>query len=220
LRDLTKIYKVGKEIGHGRYGIVRLACKRSFERKRLAIKSIPKEHLKGDFAKLIVEFDILKSIYHPNIISFEEVCIDDFYFHIITEYCGGGELFDHLSDKGSFDEANAAKLTKQILQAIKHLHELNICHRDLKPENVLFESKGKDPMLKLIDFGLSKVFVPGEPRKMKTKIGTSYYMAPEVIEGDYTDVCDLWSVGIITYCLLCGYPPFQADNDLLLFKKI
>ena len=105
-----------------------------------------------------------------------------------------------------------------MLSAIKHLHDKGICHRDLKPENILFESKSKEAQIRLIDFGLAKNFSVKEngknpSRLMKTRIGTPYYMAPEVLEGAYDETCDMWSIGVITYCLLCGYPPFNADTD-------
>lgn len=81
---------------------------------------------------------------HPNIIKFYEMYVDEGYYHLVTEYCGGGELFDHIIDRGSYNESNASEIIKQILSAIKHLHDKNICHRDLKPENILFESKSKE----------------------------------------------------------------------------
>ena len=138
------------------------------------------------------EFEILKQVDHPNIIKFYEMFVDEKNYHLVTEFCGGGELYDHIIDKGKFSEPLAAKIMKQILSAIKHLHDRNICHRDLKPENILFESKSKEAQVKLIDFGLSKYFkvqtakvVDPDRKLMKTKIGTPYYMAPEVLDGSY-----------------------------------
>ena len=93
----------------------------------------------------------------------------------------------------------------------------------MKPENILFESLSskKEPVIKLIDFGLSKYFnLEANEFIMNTRIGTPYYMAPEVLEGSYSQACDMWSIGVITYCLLCGYPPFNEDNEQLLFRKI
>ena len=104
------------------------------------------------------------------------------------------------------------------MSAIKHLHDKNICHRDLKPENILFERRGKNQEIKVIDFGLSKIF--GEEQKMQTKIGTPYYVSPEILEGTYDKGCDMWSIGVITYIMLCGYPPFNAATEIQLFNKI
>lgn len=100
----------------------------------------------------------MKSADHPNIINFYEIYKDDSHFHIVTEFCEGGELFEHIMDKGTLCEKEAAIIILKILSAIRHLHERNICHRDLKPENVLFEVKGKRQEIKVIDFGLSKYF--------------------------------------------------------------
>lgn len=149
-------YKIGKELGYGKYGVVRLAMKKNFEQKRFALKTISRT-LQGE-TPLENEFEILKSVDHPNIIKFYEMFVDAKNYHLVTEFCGGGELFDHIIDRGRFSEVYAGRIVKQILSAIKHLHDRNICHRDLKPENILFESKSKDAQVKLIDFGLSKYF--------------------------------------------------------------
>lgn len=220
-------YNIGRELGTGKYGTVRLASKKSYEHKRFALKTISRTLIMSNSENPLLEneFEILKQVDHPNIIKFYEMYIDENDYHLVTEYCGGGELFDHIIERGRFSESYASRIVKQILSAIKHLHDRNICHRDLKPENILFESKSKDAQVKLIDFGLSKYFNNYASRgrelnMMQTKIGTPYYMAPEVIKGSYDQTCDMWSLGVITYCLLSGYPPFNADTDLQLFKKI
>jgi len=109
---------------------------------------------------------------------------------------------------------------KQILSAIKHLHDHGICHRDLKLENIMFETSNttKEPFIKVIDFGLAQNFA--DQKAMSTRTGTPYYMAPEIIDGEYDESCDMWSIGVITYSLLVGYPPFNALNDAQLFRKI
>lgn len=113
---------------------------------------------------------------------------------------------------------------RKILSAVKHLHERGICHRDLKPENFLFSDKTDEAEIKLIDFGLSKRFGqiqeahPSE--KMHTIVGTPYYVAPEVLKGNYDFACDVWSLGVILYIMLCGYPPFEGDNNKEIFKRV
>ena len=113
---------------------------------------------------------------------------------------------------------------KKMLSAIKHLHEHEICHRDLKPENFLFQDNKLDSEIKMIDFGLSKRFgsTKNENQKIKlqTIVGTPYYVAPEVLKGAYTNACDIWSLGIILYIFLCGYPPFEGDNNKEIFKNV
>lgn len=140
------------------------------------------------------------------------------------ELATGGELFEEIVKNQRFSEEKAQKLMRKMLSAIKHLHEFKICHRDLKPENFLFQDSSEDPEIKLIDFGLSKRFgVPdgGTPKvKMNTIVGTPYYVAPEVLKGNYDFKCDIWSLGIILYILLCGYPPFEGDNHKEIFKNV
>jgi calcium-dependent protein kinase len=158
------------------------------------------------------ELDILRSTDHPNIINFFEIYMDRYFFHLVTEFCEGGELYDYILDKKKLKEKEAVTLIIKIVSAIKHLHDKNICHRDLKPENILFERRGKNQEIKVIDFGLSKIF--GDEQTMQTKIGTPYYVSPEILEGTYDKGCDMWSIGVITYIMLCGYPPFNAATEV------
>lgn len=221
--NIQNYYRIGKVIGAGNDGEVRLCEKKSYQKKRFALKSIARNRIHADLNYLEQEFEILKSVDHPNIIKFYEAFVEDDYFHLVTEFCGGGELFEHIiSKQGKFSESYASKIIKQVLSAIKHLHDKGICHRDLKPENILFESKSREAQVKLIDFGLAKFYDPSSQQAnlMRTRIGTPYYMAPEVLEGAYDETCDMWSIGVITYCLLCGYPPFNAETDQQLFRKI
>ena len=107
---------------------------------------------------------------------------------------------------------------KCLLSAIVYCHKYNIVHRDLKPENLLFESKKKDANLKVIDWGTSRIFDPSVT--MDQKFGTPYYIAPEVLRGKYNEKCDIWSLGVILYIMLCGYPPFNGENDSEIFKAV
>ena len=106
---------------------------------------------------------------------------------------------------------------RQMLSAIKHLHIHGIVHRDLKPENFLLASDESDSEIKLIDFGLSKRFTN---KHMHTVVGTPFYVAPEVLKGDYDNQCDIWSLGVILFILLCGYPPFEGNSNKEIFNHI
>lgn len=110
--DISKYYNIGKEIGHGKYGIVRLVAKKSFDKKRFALKTIPRDQMHKDVEVLKKEFDVLKTADHPNIIKFYEMYMDDHYFHFVTEFCGGGELFHHIIEKGRFSETQSASIIK------------------------------------------------------------------------------------------------------------
>merc|ERR1712032_1559821 len=166
------------------------------------------------------EIAIMKMMDHPNIIKLYETFEDHKNIYLVMELCAGGELFDRIIDAGHFTEVQAATVMKQIIQAIFYMHENHVCHRDLKPENFLFSSK--DPidktLLKIIDFGLSCSFSPGQV--LNTKAGTPYYVAPQVLAGKDDASSDLWSVGVIMYVLLCGYPPFYGETDADVLSKV
>jgi len=130
------------------------------------------------------------------------------------EFCDGGELFDRIVKAKRFTEQHAADIMRQMISAVKHLHEHGIVHRDLKPENFLMSDKSEDAEIKMIDFGLSKRFAATEQvKKMHTVVGTPYYVAPEVLRGNYGRECDVWSLGVILFIFLCGYPPFEGDAN-------
>jgi len=137
------------------------------------------------------------------------------YFYIILEIVRGGELFDKIVERGFFSEKDAADVVQQILQAVEYMHSNGVTHRDLKPENLLC-SGGEHDVIKIADFGLSK-----EGDNLQTACGSPGYVAPEILLGvDYDNSVDVWSVGIIAYVLLCGYPPFYAENPADVYRLI
>jgi len=137
--------------------------------------------------------------------------------YLVMELASGGELFDQIINRGVYSEQDAATIIKQILDAIAYMHGNGICHRDLKPENLLVTGDNDD-MIKISDFGLSKDF---GRENLKTSCGTPDYVAPEVLRGaTYDNSVDVWSVGVITYILLCGFPPFYGNTDQQIFGKI
>ena len=140
------------------------------------------------------------------------------------EECKGGEVFDkiieHIQNKKMYTEKDAANMFQQMMSAVEYCHNNGICHRDLKPENLLYLNQGSEinNPIKVIDFGLSQVISPD--RKLKTKVGTAYYVAPEILKGSYTEKCDIWSAGVILYIFLSGDPPFNGPNDNAIYNKI
>ena len=167
------------------------------------------------------EINILKSLDHPNIIKVYEFFKTEKYIYIIEELCTGGELFDKIVDVKHFSETVACNIMRQLLSAVAYCHEKGIIHRDLKPENILIESseeKNKDFFhIKVIDFGTCEIL---KKSKLTEQIGTSFYIAPEVLKNGYNEKCDLWSCGVILYILLCGSPPFYGKNEKEIFSKI
>jgi calcium-dependent protein kinase len=172
---------------------------------------------KNQSVRLKYEIDILKNLDHPNILKLYEVYEDKQNIYLVTEFCSGGELFDEIIAKGRFEEHEAAFIMKQLFSAIAYCHSKNVCHRDLKPENILLDANDKRS-IKLIDFGTSQVYTDEE--KMEVVIGTSYYIAPEVLAGKYTEKCDMWSLGVILYILLSGQPPFPGENEKEIIAKV
>lgn len=216
--QLTQTYSVGKTLGEGAYGKVNLVTHKQLGLIR-AMKSLKKNAvLKDEAEKLFAEVNILRDMDHPHIVKLFELFQDDNHYYLITEFCSGGELFDKIKTMRNFSEKLAAEYMKQILSSIVYCHDKKIVHRDLKPENLLLENNKQDSMLKIIDFGTSKKFAKG--KKMTEKLGTPYYIAPEVLSGSYDEKCDIWSCGVILYILLCGYPPFTGYDDGEILRKV
>jgi len=172
-------------------------------------------------AGLVREIRLLQEMQHRSIVELVDVYEDAEYVHIVTDLCKGGELFDRIiekasnSDNGSkcFAEDDAARVILQVLEAVSYMHKRGIVHRDIKPENILYETKDEDSPVKVIDFGLARKHDSGLEPPMTTLVGTPYYIAPEVLRKKYDKSCDLWSVGVVAYILLCGYPPFNGANN-------
>ena len=210
---IEKYYRFIKELGHGSYGHV-YRCQSISTGNVYACKKFDKKYIKNK-KRLKTEINLLRATDHPNIIKLYEIFEDKHNLYLIMEECIGGELFARLAlnakNNKMYTEKDAAKMMKQILEAVNYLHFHGVCHRDLKPENILLSTMEESSQLKLIDFGLSKVLKTMDDI-IKEKVGTLYYMAPEVILGDYNEKCDVWSCGVILYIMLSGNPPFY-DND-------
>lgn len=210
---LSTHYTFTKTIFSGPLTKVRLVHRINEPSLIFAVKSIMKNKLDCNFNSMSDEIKILQKLDHPNIIKLYEVYEDEFAYHLVSEYCSGGELFEHISQKGHLSENESRNIIKKILLAVNHLHVNGIVHRDLKPENFLFEGNE----IKLIDFGLSKIC---KETYMKTLVGSAHYLAPEMLRGKYDAKCDMWAVGVIMYTMICGKHPFYGANNKEIFKKI
>ncbi|KAH8582407.1 calcium calmodulin-dependent kinase with a kinase domain and 4 calmodulin like EF hands [Cryptosporidium sp. chipmunk genotype I] len=214
--DINQYYNLENTIGRGSWGEVKIAVQKATGIRRAA-KKIPKYFVE-DVDRFKQEIEIMKSLDHPNIIRLYETFEDNTDIYLVMELCTGGELFERVVHKRVFRESDAARIMKDVLSAVAYCHKLNVAHRDLKPENFLFLTDSPDSPLKLIDFGLAARFKPG--KMMRTKVGTPYYVSPQVLEGLYGPECDEWSAGVMMYVLLCGYPPFSAPTDSEVMLKI
>jgi len=220
-------YEVMDEIGRGAFSVVKKA-KNKQTGQEYAIKFIEKKFVdQQDLVLLGREIEIMKRVMHKNVLRLEEVYEVEETIALVMELVTGGELFYKIVERGNYSEQDAANIIRQIVEGVAYLHSNGICHRDLKPENLLCsgieekDSAGFNPFRVIIaDFGLSKEFDGGEA--LETSCGTPDYVAPEVItaEGTYNQSVDMWSLGVITYVLLCGFSPFLSSTQTGLFEKI
>ncbi|XP_067915653.1 calcium/calmodulin-dependent protein kinase type 1D isoform X2 [Heterodontus francisci] len=187
--------------------------------KMFAIKCIPKKALKGKESSIENEIAVLRRIKHENIVALEDIYESPNHLYLVMQLVSGGELFDRIVEKGFYTEKDASTLIRQVLDAVQYLHKMCIVHRDLKPENLLYFSPDEESKIMISDFGLSKMEGTGDV--MSTACGTPGYVAPEVLaQKPYSKAVDCWSIGVISYILLCGYPPFYDENDSRLFEQI
>ena len=221
--DPDKYYKKIKDLGSGSYGSVYQA-KNLIMDNIVAIKMIEKvqENMVDDL-EIKNEVNILKSLSHPNIVKIYEFFDTVIYYYIVTEYCKRGELFSYITNV--YNERQLAVLFYQVFSGLCYLHEKKILHRDLKLENLMVSEVEKDLVtgeeyfwIKIIDFGTAKIFQKNKTEK--TIIGSSYYIAPEVLKKKYNEKCDTWSVGVILYMTLEGCAPFDGEDDHEIIKSI
>ncbi|XP_075219841.1 calcium/calmodulin-dependent protein kinase I isoform X1 [Lycorma delicatula] len=233
-------YNLKELLGTGAFSEVRLAESKEHAGQMFAVKIIDKKALKGKEDSLENEIKVLrrfsesakksglssnedgseepKWLTHPNIVQLLETFEDKHKVYLVMELVTGGELFDRIVEKGSYTEKDASDLIRQVLEAVDYMHEQGVVHRDLKPENLLYYSPDEDSKIMISDFGLSKMEDSGI---MATACGTPGYVAPEVLaQKPYGKAVDVWSIGVISYILLCGYPPFYDENDANLFAQI
>lgn len=181
-----------------------------------ALKCLKKKHLAH--SNLENEISVLRRIKHENVVGLEDFYETRTHYYLVMQLVSGGELFDRILDRGVYTEKDASQVISQVLKAVSYLHENSIVHRDLKPENLLYYNQDENAKIMISDFGLSKMADHGI---MSTACGTPGYVAPEVLaQKPYSKAVDCWSIGVITYILLCGYPPFFEDNETRLFSKI
>ena len=216
--SVTNVYTMTKDLGSGAFSVVKLAEDRN-TKEMVAIKCVDRKKLSvEDFEMLRREVHILSSIEHPNIIKFKEFTENPSHCYLVMEPLMGGELFDRIINMpdGHFSEKVAASFFMPLMSALAHMHSLHIAHLDLKPENFLLVSAAPDSAIKIADFGFADFQKPGTV--LKEICGSPGYIAPEIVspraaEDGYTLAADIWSMGVILYILLTGYPPFSAEND-------
>mmetsp|Transcript_63560 Transcript_63560/g.207283 ORF Transcript_63560/g.207283 Transcript_63560/m.207283 type:complete len:533 (-) Transcript_63560:437-2035(-) len=228
-------YKIDAEVGQGAHGCVSIGCDLACPDRKVAIKKMAMSSEKRE-AAFRKEIQIMKSLDHPNICKLYETYEDWYSMSLVMEYCEGGDLYQAIADRQALgepglDEPFAAHVVLQVAEAMKYAHGRGIVHRDLKPENICFfgADRSLGSQVKVVDWGISSINGKnhyGALKRMHTHCGTLVYSAPEVHKRSdakgrgYTAACDVWSLGVVTYVMLCGELPFggpmlkqMADMD-------
>ncbi|ORX94136.1 Pkinase-domain-containing protein [Basidiobolus meristosporus CBS 931.73] len=201
-------YKIGKVLGSGSYGEVKEA-QVTKTGQLVAIKVILKERLGDRLDMVYRELATVKKLQHPNVVGLIDWFESKTKFYLVFELVRGGELFDRIIEQGKFTEKDAVKVVHTLIDTVAYLHRENVVHRDLKPENLLFKDPSPDAPLMVVDFGVAKSVTDDEDI-LRTVCGSRGYTAPEILwKRGYGKPVDMWSIGVITYILLCGYLPFQ-----------
>ena len=218
--NLLEIYDVKNKLGSGKFGLVKLGIDKKTGQK-VAIKIMKKSNMDSSDLELVrTEIEILKICQHPNIIRLYNVFENADYLYIIMEYCYGGDLFSYLENRHfRVSEKRASNIIHQMATAVYYMHSYGVVHRDLKPENVLMTSTDEDSDIRILDFGLSKILGPYE--KCDEPYGTLTYCAPEIIVDEpYSKPVDLWSLGVMTYLMVSGKLPFNAEDENEIARQV
>ncbi|XP_038065822.1 myosin light chain kinase A-like [Patiria miniata] len=223
---IEKVYTIGEKLGAGSFGVV-LEATHNETKEKWAIKIVNKEKAGSSAVKLLErEVAILKKVRHKHIIHLEAVFETSQKMYLVFELCNGGEISDLFKEKGAFSEEDTRTTINRLTSTVSYLHKNDIVHRDIKLDNILLsrdpEHEDDHLNIKLSDFGLSILKGrAGSDSMMQTMCGTPMYMAPEVIDNQgYSQQCDVWSIGVIAYMLLSGYPPFTGRDEDSLYEAI
>jgi len=220
--NIRDFYTLGEEIGRGGFSIVYKGV-RINDAEKVAVKVIHKKMIQEDMKLLKRELEKMKELQHPNIVKLIETFEDNEYAYIVMELVNSGkELFDCIVDRGFYSEKSTIIIIKQILEALKCIHEHKIIHRDIKPEKILYTEENGDIVVKFSDFIQSKFIseLPGEINEEESENYSCVITPENLTGGDIDFAADMWGVGVLTYILLAGYPPFFADNDTELYEKV
>ena len=216
--ELLSEYIIKETIGKGTFSIVKLGINK-ITKEKVAIKILRKNKIihKEDVERIEREISILKKLSHINVIKIYKINEDKEKYYIFMEYCENGELFHYIVEKQRLSEEESSFFFYQLINGLEYIHSENIVHRDLKPENLLL---GKYNILKIIDFGLSNFCEVDN--FLETPCGSPCYASPEMVSGKKYNghMIDIWSTGIILFAMMCGYLPFEDQDNDILFKKI
>jgi len=236
--EFDKVYTLQDALGRGRFSQVRRATlKSSGQSYAVKLMDLTDPELGATVPEaekeVLSELEVLYRLQHPGVVELFECFKWKSKYFLVMEDLRGGDLFDRIEQQGPFNEADAGPLVRQVVSAIAFLHERGIAHRDIKPDNLVFESRDSDSAIKLIDFGYAGRLDPnGGEGQLVGLCGTPDYAAPEILSWysadkskkpngtPYNHAVDMWSMGVVLYILLCGFPPFYGDDDDQMFSLI
>eukprot|EP01071_Lankesteria_metandrocarpae_P015117 Lankesteria_metandrocarpae@DN9338_c0_g1_i1.p1 len=220
--DLRTVYSIGNVLGTGAFGQVR-SCVNKTTRRQYAVKimaKVPRQrHGTVDFAEMFRnEVDILQGLDHENIIRYHEFYEDKHFLYAIIDKCEGGELYQSISSKTKFYEADVSRICQQMLRSVQYLREQNIVHRDIKAQNFLFRDKPANSPLVLIDFGMAVKL--DQDQYLSRLCGSPHYVSPELVARHYKFSVDVWAIGVVVYLLTYGKYPFEGSDRNSIMKKV
>ncbi|CDJ64667.1 LOW QUALITY PROTEIN: CAM kinase (incomplete catalytic triad), putative [Eimeria necatrix] len=217
----SKRFVIGKPIGVGSFGKVN-DCVDTSSGRHYAVKILHQRRGTRKEAvsrlRFMSEVAILSAADHRNIVKLHDYYEDNQNFYCVLEKCEGNGLGKHIYERKFLDEASAASLCRQMLDALAYLHSRNIMHRDIKAENFMFETKDKSARLILLDFGISAIVNPSAP--LRKICGSPHYLSPEMLRRSYSFPADMWSLGVLVFVMLYGRYPFQGPSSLHVCKSI
>ncbi|CCU99147.1 unnamed protein product [Malassezia sympodialis ATCC 42132] len=217
-----KNYIFEKTLGKGTFGVVRSAThlRPDGSKEPVAVKIISKHLLKGHEETVMREIEMVQSLDHPHIVKLIEWFESNDKFYLVFEEASGGELFDRLA-RGRFTERVACRTIYVILEAISYMHHHNTVHRDIKPENILYRSEADDANIVLVDFGIATHLRHQNDADLHDMCGSIGYAAPEVVaKKHYGKQVDMWGLGVVTFCMLCGFAPFSSADPALFRRQV
>jgi serine/threonine protein kinase len=215
-KKFSELYEVRGKIHRGSAGVVSI-CYSKFRKMEFAVKVIARDDDTDEH--VLHEVNIMNQLDHENIVAVVDYFEEDDFYYIVMELMAGGDVFDRILDLQNYTEKDARDLARTLLSAVDYMHDSGVAHRDIKPQNIFLETKESNSAIKVGDFGFAKRV--HTPMSLISRCGTPSYVAPEILKNQpYDQSCDMWSVGVVLYVMLCGYTPFMEEKQNMMFERI
>ena len=215
-KKFSDLYTMGEKIHRGSEGLVN-KCYSKIHNREFAVKIVERNSETDE--KVLQEVSIMNQLHHENIVGVVDFFEEDHSYFIVMELMEGGDVFDRILSLKNYTEHDARELAKTLLVAVDEIHDNGIAHRDIKPQNIFLEHESCNCRIKVGDFGFAtRVHTP---KSITVRFGTPSYVAPEIVKNQpYDESCDMWSVGVVIYVMLCGYTPFREKSQEKTFERI